>query len=359
MPPDPSLEPEDTASQLPKDFVHLKPRFDSAEGQDASEALDVLVQNPSSLPKRHDYVELADSIHEASQEPINNLEMSNQTLVKISHPESDAMPAPTDVKPDLAATQVVQANSSTRLGNSSPKQPPNNPNSSHKLQRPKSFWARLFRELLLETLLPAWLIVTFLFIPVGVRGESMLPTLESGDFLLVAKFERWLSAWDLRPDYLHRGDVIVLKPPIESEYSFEPISRLFESFPVLGDFANRLPEDWKFRPYFVKRIIGVPGDTVELKDGVVYVNSQKTREFYINIPAAIEDAGLTYVKPDTFFVMGDNRHRGSSLDSRVFGLVHLKDIAGRAVLRLGHSSTACKGPQCITAWLNGWHFGAL
>jgi signal peptidase I len=122
--------------------------------------------------------------------------------------------------------------------------------------------------------------------------------------------------------------------------------------------ANQLSDAWKFRPYFVKRIIGMAGDTVEVKNGVLYLNAVKTREFYINTPAAIEDSGPTVVKPGTVFVMGDNRLRGSSLDSRVFGLVHLEDIAGRAVLRLGHENQACKGLlECVRTWFLGWKFG--
>ena len=361
MPPDPSLEPENTASQLPKDFVHIEPRFDSIGSDDVQAGLDVAVQDQSSLPKRHDYVELADSIHEPDPDTSHDLGIGDsETQLEPFIPESDAKPAQTElgIKP-VSSEASVPVHSSSPVEDSSPQPKPQIANSSLKAPRPKTFWTRLVRELLLETLLPAWLIVTFLVIPVGVRGESMLPTLESGDFLLVAKFERWLAAWGIRANYLHHGDVIVLKPPVESLYSFEPLSRMFETLPVLGDLANRLPEDWKFRPYFVKRIVAMAGDTVELKDGVVYINSQKSLEFYINTPAAIEDAGPTYVKPGTVFVMGDNRHRGSSLDSRVFGLVHIQDIAGRAVLRLGHSSSDCTGLlECVATWFTGWHLGA-
>ncbi len=324
--------PDLNHESLPKDFVSMKPNFDALKPKEP--VIEKLILEPQGVAKR-DYAELWDqqqAIADDARAVENNLEI--QAL------ESEPTSSEIDIKLEPEISKV-----------------PNHSKSIAKSTAPKSFWYRVFKELLLETLLPAWLIVTFLIIPVGVRGESMNPTLESGDFLLVAKLERWLAAWGLRPNYLHNGDVIVLKPPSEGEYSFEPVSRMVENLPFVGDYANRLPDDWEFRPYFVKRIIGMPGDMVELRAGVVFVNGQKTHEMYINTPAAIEDSPATFVKPGTLFVMGDNRHRGSSLDSRVFGLVHLKDVAGRAVLRLNHSSQGCSG--VFACLFSGWHLGGL
>jgi signal peptidase I len=368
VPPDPSLEPEKTASILPKDFVRIEPRFESA-GIEDTQPIHGLVADVASLSKRLDYVEHPDLTNDGQHVLENQAVVQEKSNVR---PETDAQLEPAvdaepNLKPELSsevswvssALPILHTTINSQVPPSNVKPSRVKPSSPKPSKPAKTWWQRIVQELLLETLLPAWLIVTFLLIPVGVRGESMYPTLSSGDFLLVAKLERWLAAWGLKPNYLHRGDVIVLKPPIENAYSFEPVSRLFESLPLLDNFSNRLPEDWKFRPYFVKRIIGMAGDTVEVKNGVVYINSQKSREFYINTPAAIEDSGPTYVKTGTVFVMGDNRLRGSSLDSRVFGLVHLQDIAGRAVLRLGHSAKACKGVlDCVFMWLNGWHLGA-
>jgi signal peptidase I len=333
VPLEPSSDPDH--SELPKDFVQVEPRFESAGTEDI-QFEHVSNLDATSLSNRLDYVEHPSIIENEPTED-STQEKNTQPETRV---ESSGEPKLLSPEPAKPVAQTVRSRS--------------------KPIRPvKSWWSRVFKELLLETLLPAWLIVTFLIIPVGVRGESMYPTLSSGDFLLVAKLERWLATWGIRPNYLHHGDVIVLKPPIESDYSFEPVSRLFESLPALEYLANQLPDTWKFRPYFVKRIVAMAGDTVELKNGVVYLNAVKTREFYINTPAAIEDSGPTVVKPGTVFVMGDNRLRGSSLDSRVFGLVHLQDIAGRAVLRLGHASQACKGLlECVRTWFVGWHLGA-
>jgi signal peptidase I len=196
------------------------------------------------------------------------------------------------------------------------------------------WWQRFLREVLLETLLPAWLFVTFFAIPVGVRGESMMPTLESGDYLVVYKLERWFAAWGIRPNYLQRGDVVVVKPPADNPNSLEPMSVYLEGLPLLNLLAWRIPNEWTFRPYLIKRIIGMPGDTVEVRDGQVFVNEVRLREFYTSSAVGSDNAKKTFVRPGTYYVMGDNRAVGASLDSRAFGLVNAADVAGRAAWRL-------------------------
>jgi signal peptidase I len=198
----------------------------------------------------------------------------------------------------------------------------------------RPFWQRFLREVILETLLPAWLIVTFVAIPVGVRGDSMSPTLESGDYLVVWKAERWLSAWGLRPNYVQRGDIIVTRAPADNPASSEPLSRFLESLPLLGNFNWDIARDVRFRPYLIKRVIGVPGDTVEVKGGQVFVNDARTVEPYTSAARGLDEAMKTVVRSGTFYVMGDNRAKGASLDSRAFGLVNAQDVAGRAVFRL-------------------------
>ncbi len=199
---------------------------------------------------------------------------------------------------------------------------------------PMPWWKRILKEVILETLLPAWLVVTFLVIPVGVRGESMSPTLESGDYLLVYKLERWFAAWGIRPNYLQRGDLIVVKPPQDNPNSFEPMSVFLEGLPILNLLAWKIPSDWTFRPYLIKRIIGVPGDTIEVKDGTVLLNGERLREYYISENQGSDNAMKTVVRQGSYYVMGDNRRLGASLDSRAFGLVKAEDVAGRATWRL-------------------------
>ncbi len=137
-----------------------------------------------------------------------------------------------------------------------------------------------------------------------IDGRSMLPTLEDQQRLLVNRFVYSRSPVSLMGDdgYLfhgpQRGDVIVFQPPTNSTTDF------------------------------VKRVIGVPGDTVDIRGGDVFVNGELTAfaddvtdarrffEFPIEIPA------------DEYFVMGDNRR--ASNDSRNWGYVHAEDIVGRA-----------------------------
>lgn len=127
-----------------------------------------------------------------------------------------------------------------------------------------------------------------------VSGTSMQPTLRDGDRLLINKFSFLFHA-------PQRGDVITFQDPSDT---------------------NR---------YLVKRVIGVPGDRIEIKDGVLYRNGQIVTEPYID--TRIEDGsyGPVMVNKGTVFVMGDNRHRFASRDSRydTVGLVAVKLIEGK------------------------------
>jgi len=140
----------------------------------------------------------------------------------------------------------------------------------------------------------------FLFQPFFVRGESMDPNFENGDYLIVDELSYRFRA----PE---RGEVIVFK------YPENPSQR------------------------FIKRIIGLPGETVEVKDGKVTIYSPGLPPQTLNelgyLPSGLETLGdiRATLTEDEYFVLGDNRT--FSLDSRRIGPVPRENIIGRVILR--------------------------
>ena len=161
-------------------------------------------------------------------------------------------------------------------------------------------------ETLVLTLIIFFVIQTFVAQPYQIRQQSMETTLEPDQYVLVDKLTP-------RFDTYKRGDIVVFNPP----------------------------EAWQQEngtPY-IKRVIGVGGDTVAIKDGKVYVNDVELEEPYVFVdedgqPQTTEDPlamGQWVVPEGELFLMGD--HRGSSADSREFGTVKLDQVIGRAWLR--------------------------
>ncbi|MBA4495459.1 signal peptidase I [Paenactinomyces guangxiensis] len=138
-----------------------------------------------------------------------------------------------------------------------------------------------------------------------VNGTSMQPTLHNGDRLLINKFKFFMK----QPSV---GEVITFKDPTEKDR------------------------------YLVKRVVGIPGDRIEIKNGALYRNGLKVDERYINSPIEDGDYGPVSVQPGTVFVMGDNRHRSASRDSRYqsVGLVPFNLIDGKVELILWRPSLA-------------------
>jgi len=181
-----------------------------------------------------------------------------------------------------------------------------NPVSPADLERPcptgkrrHSAWSRhfyLWLSVVLLSLVTYSLFNRFLFTSVVVQGKSMLPTLLEGEHY-------FLDRWSYRHHDPARGDLVVLHDPGHSDYA-------------------------------VKRIVGLPGETVRLSGGSVYINNQLFREPYLPkglqtlVPGREEE--FFELGKDEYFVLGDNRML--SEDSRHYGPVTRAQIAGNLLL---------------------------
>jgi len=177
--------------------------------------------------------------------------------------------------------------------------------------------ARDILETLLLTLL-IFLLVRAVVQNFRVEGRSMEPTLHSGEYLLINKAVYWYFDPNILSSVLAGESENVA--PKQRVYVFGP--------PQRGDVVVfRYPRDPERD--FIKRIIAVPGDTVEIRDGRVYVNDELLVEEYTNGPANYSYPRET-VPPNEYFVLGDNRNNSS--DSHIWGLVPAENIVGKAWL---------------------------
>jgi len=161
------------------------------------------------------------------------------------------------------------------------------------------FWGEarlLFRDLVFALMIMA-LVLVFVAQPVKVEGTSMLPRLHDGERIFVNK----LIYYGL-PE-IERGDIVVFWFPNDPTKSY------------------------------IKRVIGLPGETVQMRAGRIFINGKELQEPYLetSLNVASSDDPPVYVKPHYYFVMGDNRDNSS--DSRSWGLVPEKYIYGKALFR--------------------------
>ncbi len=139
----------------------------------------------------------------------------------------------------------------------------------------------------------AIVVMIFLYQPVKVEGTSMNPLLSDQERIFINKFV-------YRFEPIERGDVVVFWYPLDRSKSF------------------------------IKRVVGLPGETIEIRDGHLYINGDELADQYV--PAGYIDSsnyGPRKIPLGEYFVMGD--HRDSSNDSRVFGPVSRSFIYGKAV----------------------------
>lgn len=152
-----------------------------------------------------------------------------------------------------------------------------------------------FKTILIAIIL-AFIIKNFIFTFAYVKGISMEPTLSEKDMLFCFVPKKYYG--------MERGNIIIFKSPVENKT-------------------------------YIKRIIGLPGDLINIRDGVVYVNGEVYNENYIsNSYTMALNATTVKLSNDEYFVMGDNRNPNESNDSRMFGPIKKKSIKAVVLCRV-------------------------
>lgn len=187
---------------------------------------------------------------------------------------------------------------------------------------------------ILVALILALLIRYFIGTPTVVKMTSMKPTLLSDQRLIL---NRWTRTTHQRPE---RSDIITLEAPSDKLVDLDDTEN------VIARYDNE-PSNWfnKFTYYFleigkesyIKRVIALPGEHLEIKDGKVYINGEELDEPYLqdNVITNAGDVDKPFydlvVPENCVFVMGDNR--AGSTDSRAFGCIPLDKIEGTVWIR--------------------------
>ena len=167
-------------------------------------------------------------------------------------------------------------------------------------------------------MLASFTIRSYAFAATEVRQCSMQSTLYEGQRLIESKIEYYYS----EPQ---RGDIVIINEENETGVLSTFISNSKE---FIDKFCKK---EGKHR--LIKRVIGVPGDEIDIKDGKVYINGELYNEPYTEGVTSPKDMEFPIKIPDNeYFVMGDNRE--NSMDSRDIGLISTDKIEGKAVLRL-------------------------
>jgi signal peptidase I len=144
----------------------------------------------------------------------------------------------------------------------------------------------------------ALLIKTFLFQAFYIPSESMVPTLQKDDRVLVNKLSYKLHD-------VHRGDIIVFEKPKNETSNIKDL---------------------------VKRVIALPGESVEGRDGHIYINDKLLKEPYLPDGTVTSSFSAVTIEPNALWVMGDNRSQ--SRDSRFFGQIAQSTVVGRVFVRI-------------------------
>lgn len=177
-------------------------------------------------------------------------------------------------------------------------------------KRKKKISASLLREIFIwifdiaVVLIIAFALVHFIGEKTSIIGESMSPTLENDDMVIINKFIYEISS-------PKRNDIVVFKP-----YGNEKLH------------------------YYIKRVVGLPGETIQIKEGKIYINGEMLKET-IDV-APIDNAGLAnqpiVLGKEEYFVLGDNRNNSEDSRFAEIGNVKIDDMEGKAWFRISPKS---------------------
>ena len=173
----------------------------------------------------------------------------------------------------------------------------------------------------------------FIGTPTIVKMESMYPTLIQNERL-------WLNRWGRTTKTLpKRGEIITFEEPAELEYSASEIDK---SNPI-AKYEKRTGLEWFVKEFleigkrsYIKRVIALPGEHVQIKDGKVYINDEELEEPCLQSGIVTDVKGTGFddfiVPENSVFAMGDNRNH--STDCRAFGCIPLEKIESTVAIRI-------------------------
>lgn len=180
----------------------------------------------------------------------------------------------------------------------------------------------------------ALLIKYFILTPTVVKQESMYPTLEENQRLILNRLGRTFKQMP------KRGDIITFEAPTVT-YRTEEDTDISNPVAIYEDEERNIFEGFSYnvleigKTSYIKRVIGLPGDHVQIKNGKVYINEEELEEDYLQSGIVTDNAEGMFsdiiVPQNTVFAMGDNRN--SSVDCRAFGCIPLERIEGKVLIR--------------------------
>ena len=164
----------------------------------------------------------------------------------------------------------------------------------------------------------AMVIHIFFFQPTRVSGESMMPTLHNGEYLIVSKWNHVLGEV---PNY---GDIVIIDSRVQYPRTWKD-----DVAEPMNNYMAFFNHDLQTKNIWVKRVIGRPGDTLAFHDGKVWRNGEPLDEPYINKPIEYSRKGEIKIPEGYVFCMGDNRNHSS--DSRFIGPVPIDHVLGHVI----------------------------